>query len=60
MRRAEATLLTIIYILLTGVIAPIVGAMVEKSNDGIITKTIGYEDGNVTIQKKYPKIYLGE
>ena len=50
MRKAEITILTILYVLMTGVISPIIGAMIEKSNDNVITKTIGYEDDNSTKQ----------
>ena len=57
MRKGVADILTILYVLITTVIAPIIGAMVETQNNQVITKSIGI-DTNVT--KVYPPIYVGE
>jgi hypothetical protein len=57
MRRGIIDILTILYVLITGVIAPILGAMIEKSNDNIITKSIGYENNET---KVYPKIIIDD
>ena len=58
MRRGIIDIITVLYVLITGVIAPILGAMIEQSNNGLITKSIGYQDDNIT--KVYPKIIIDD